>query len=114
MAHVLAESNQTLVQQLRIHSYRNVTALEEEMFAQMLEMNQTLQYLYLSRYEGDLRPKIEYYLSWNRRGRYLLNSLLRKSCQFAANRKSRQLTKKEHKYQQSKKKSRARKALMRP
>lgn len=109
--------NSTL-RELRIHSYRNVTVVEEECFATMLETNRTLQYLHLAGYEGDNRPKLEYYLSWNRRGRHPASVIQEKSCQISAMVKSRQQEAKEKSGrggdpQKRKKKRRARR-LMKP
>jgi hypothetical protein len=75
------------LQDLRIHSNTQVTSLEEEAFAKLLETNTALQFLHLSGFEGDCRPKIEYFLSWNRRGRLPLQ---RNLCQKAAQQKHRQ------------------------
>ena len=116
LAHSLTK-NSTL-RELRIHSYRQVTAAEEECFATMLETNRALQYLHLAEYEGDNRPKIEYYLSWNRRGRHPASVIQEKSCQISAMVKSRQQEAKEKSGrggdpQKRKKKRRARR-LMKP
>lgn len=82
------------LKELRIHSYREVTELEEEAFAEMLEQNQTLQFLHLSGYQGDRRPKIEYFLTWNRRGRQP-GALSQQICRMAAHQKARQQKQKE-------------------
>jgi len=82
LAQVLTHSNSTL-REVRMHSFQRVTDLEEELFATMLETNVALTHLCLSDYEGPFRPKIEYYLSWNRRGRFPAR-LLQMSCQQSA------------------------------
>lgn len=64
----MLKSNRSL-KVFKVHTFRRVTPLEEETFADMLETNETLQVLDLAGYEGDQRPKIDYLLSWNRRGR---------------------------------------------
>ena len=85
LANVLADNSS--LQDLRIHSNQQVSSLEEEAFANLLETNTVLQFLHLSGFEGDCRPKIEYFLSWNRRGRLPLQ---RKHCQWAAHCKQQQ------------------------
>jgi hypothetical protein len=79
----------TSLQAIRIHCNQQVTSLVEEAFANMLETNTDIQFLHLSGFEGDCRPKIEYFLTWNRRGGLPL-LLQREICQRSALRKSRQ------------------------
>jgi hypothetical protein len=97
-------SNASL-QDIRIHSNQQVTSLEEEAFANMLGTNVAIQSLHLSGFEGDCRPKIEYFLAFNRWGR-LPQSLQREICQMAALQKSRR--------QQQQGKSKRRQHLNRP
>ena len=113
LAQALSENSHTSLQELRFHSYRTVTALEEEAFATMLETNRSLHFVHLAGYEGDNRPKMEYFLSWNRRGRNPA-CILQDKCQITAMVKSRQQQQRERKDPQKRKKQRRVQRLMRP
>jgi hypothetical protein len=67
MANILMTN--TALRVFKVHQYRRITPLEEEAFAGLLETNEALQVLDLNGYRGDARPKIDYFLRWNRRGR---------------------------------------------
>ena len=103
----------TVLIELRVHSYQKIRAWEEEAFAKVLETNTTLQFLHLAGYEGACRPKLEYYLAWNRRGRYPAK-VLQEKCQIIAMVKSGQQEQKMKKDPRRRKKEKRANGLMRP